>query len=329
MAARLSALVFLGRPQCRNKDWLHISVSYTENCIRTIRRASRIHSLLRPLVFRFLPEARLLQQQRREAKAILMPEVMARRKARFDAQQAIDITYESKDAISWFEDVADGRPYDHVSAQLSLSTAAIHTTSSTLLIIMYDILRHPELIAPLREEVVRAVREDGGWKKTTLYKLRLLDSVMRESTRVTTASPFAMRRQAEKAVTLSDGTKIPKGAYFMVSCVHLLDPANFGPEGDQFDGYRFYKLRQEPGHESRWQFVTTGADNMRFGHGTHACPGRFFAANEIKVAIAHLLLKYDWRFKDGPPKGRANEYEYVPDPKTLLQFKSRQPEIEF
>lgn len=32
---------------------------------------------------------------------------------------------------------------------------------------------------------------------------------------------------------------------------------------------------------------------------THA-PGRFFAANEIKIiALAHMLLKYDWKLAEG------------------------------
>ncbi|KAL1635865.1 hypothetical protein SLS56_001560 [Neofusicoccum ribis] len=326
VASRLSSLVFLGRPLCRNKDWLSISVSYTIHCIRTIRKFSTFHPLLRPFVYRFLAESRQLQQQRAAAKRIIEPEVMARRKARFAAQQAGE-KYESKDAVSWFEDVAAGRPYDYVSSQLSLATAAIHTTSSTLLIVMYDILRRPELIAPLREEAARVLREDGGWKKTSLYKMRLLDSVMKESVRITTVSPFAMRRYADREVTLFDGTKIPKGAYFLVSCTHLLNPSNFGDDGDKFDGYRFLKLREQAGQESRWQFVTTGQDNMRFGHGIHACPGRFFASNEIKIAIAHLLLNYDWRFKGDPPKGRSGEYEYVPDPRTVVQFRSREPEV--
>ncbi|KAI7784792.1 cytochrome p450 [Diaporthe eres] len=38
---------------------------------------------------------------------------------------------------------------------------------------------------------------------------------------------------------------------------------------------------------------------MGFGHGAHACPGRFFAANEVKIALAHLLMKYDWRLPEG------------------------------
>lgn len=48
----------------------------------------------------------------------------------------------------------------------------------------------------------------------------------------------------------------------------------------------------------------------------------------MKIALAHLLLKYDWKFKGKVPMGRQGEYEYVPDPKTMLQYRSRQPEID-
>jgi len=38
---------------------------------------------------------------------------------------------------------------------------------------------------------------------------------------------------------------------------------------------------------------------LLFGEGLHACPGRFFAINEVKIALCHMLLKYDWRLIDG------------------------------
>lgn len=50
--------------------------------------------------------------------------------------------------------------------------------------IMYDLIEQPELVKELREEIVSALLEDGGFQKTTLYKMRLLDSVMKESQRV-------------------------------------------------------------------------------------------------------------------------------------------------
>ena len=40
-------------------------------------------------------------------------------------------------------------------------------------------------------------------------------------------------------------------------------------------------------------------ENMSFGFGRHACPGRFFAANEMKLIMARLLLDYDIKMPPG------------------------------
>jgi cytochrome P450 len=53
-------------------------------------------------------------------------------------------------------------------------------------------------------------------------------------------------------------------------------------------------MRSQSGKEKEAYLTTTGANHFGFGHGNHACPGRFFAANELKIATCHILLKYDW-----------------------------------
>lgn len=69
--------------------------------------------------------------------------------------------------------------------QLLLSMAAIHTTTISVVAIMYELAARPEYIEPLREEMVNAIEEDGGvLKKTTLNKLMKLDSFMKESARM-------------------------------------------------------------------------------------------------------------------------------------------------
>lgn len=70
------------------------------------------------------------------------------------------------------------------------------------------------------------------------------------------------------------------------------------PDAGTYDGYRFYNIRQDPGLEHKANLVATTGDHMGFGHGKHACPGRFFAANEAKVVLSHMLLKYDWKLVD-------------------------------
>lgn len=102
------------------------------------------------------------------------------------------------------------------------------------------------------------------------------------------------------------------------------------PDAHRFDGYRFYNKRQEPGHEHRHQFVSTSPEHFGFGHGMHACPGRFFAANEIKIFLVHLLLKYDWKFaaQQGRPKSIEHGTEIICDQDVEFLFRPRQPELD-
>ena len=65
-----------------------------------------------------------------------------------------------------------------------------------------------------------------------------------------------------------------------------------------------------------------------FGYGKHSCPGRFFASNEIKVIVIHMLLKYDWEFTDQGrlPNGLSGTDRYM-DPRQKVMLKSRKEEI--
>lgn len=47
---------------------------------------------------------------------------------------------------------------------------------------MIDVCGHPEVIEPLREEIIQVIGTEG-WSKTTLYKMRRLDSILKESER--------------------------------------------------------------------------------------------------------------------------------------------------
>ena len=71
--------------------------------------------------------------------------------------------------------------------QLSLSFAAIHTTTELVSQVMVDLCQNPEIIGELRQEMAKALGE-GGWKKTSLYNMKLLDSVIKESLRLKPAA---------------------------------------------------------------------------------------------------------------------------------------------
>jgi len=296
LVARLSSRVFLGLPLCRNRRWLDIAKNYTVDSFVGSRILRTSPAIFRPIMYWFIPHCTRLRAQVRDARKLIMPEV-EKRKAR--AQKALEAGLKppkTADSIGWMYEIARGRDVDYVAAQLSLAVAAIHTTTEATTQALIDVSRNSEIVEPLREEIISVVSENG-WTKASLQKLRLMDSFLKESQRFTPMGEVSMNRYVEREFELSDGTVIPKGSRFFVAGAYT-DPAVYeNPE--KFDAFRFARKRMEPGQTNAWGHVTTSASHMGFGHGQHACPGRFFASNEIKVALCHLLLKYDFELLDG------------------------------
>jgi hypothetical protein len=113
-----------------------------------------------------------------------------------------------------------------------------------------------------------------------------------------------------------------------------LSPMPEQPSLDEFHPWRFSDLRKHSGEENKHQFVTTTTEDTVFGHGRWACPGRFFASNEIKAILIQLLARYD--IGVGPagqgegdggdwkrPETRIVEMGYYPDHTASVYFRDR------
>lgn len=139
-----------------------------------------------------------------------------------------------------------------------------------------------------------------------------------------------MRRRAIEDIKLTDGTVIRKGQNVITDSTHMWHAAHYGADAARFDGARFLRMRRTPGRENHGQLVSTSAEHLGFGHGHYACPGRFFAANEIKILLCHLLLKYDWKLAPGSehPKATPNGFFIVGDPSTRFLIRRRKEELD-
>ena len=106
-----------------------------------------------------------------------------------------------------------------------------------------------------------------------------------------------------KDITLSNGQVIPAGTVIEVPLAGIVTDESIWQEPEKFDALRHYKLRQQKGSASSVakaaemvasaQLVGVGHTSLQFGYGRHACPGRFFAAHEIKMIMATFLMHYD------------------------------------
>lgn len=137
-----------------------------------------------------------------------------------------------------------------------------------------------------------------------------------------------MRRRALDSLELSDGTFIPRGSNVAVSAHQAWDAATF-ENPHEWDGRRFLRRRETPGGERAAELVTTAADSLGFGHGFHACPARFFVADEIKIIMVQLLLHYDWRLPAGAPQSTLTHtfFQIIPDLGAKIEYRRRTPEV--
>lgn len=136
-------------------------------------------------------------------------------------------------------------------------------------------------------------------------------------------------------ITLSDGTHIPRGVVIAFShyAIHQ-DPTYYPDNPNAWDGFRFSAPRETVGakadltkvlEQKNQNLTATGADFQSFGHGRHACPGRFFASQEMKLMLAHIVMNYDVRVVGGSrPANKNFGGSSVPSEEAQLQIKLRE-----
>lgn len=132
-----------------------------------------------------------------------------------------------------------------------------------------------------------------------------------------------MPREVTSEITLLNGIRLSEGTLLAVSAQRHWDPSIY-PEPHKFRGDRFLELRQLRGKENMAQLVTTSPDHLGFGHGNHACPGRFLASAEIKIILTHLILGYEWKaIKGREPQIKVLGFNLDSDPGAKIEVRRR------
>ncbi|RDW65201.1 hypothetical protein BP5796_09893 [Coleophoma crateriformis] len=361
--ARLSARTFVGLPLCRDEEWINKTISLTTDTVEGVNAIKKYHPWIRDIVAPFVPELRRIKENQNFIADKLRSQVIsiiaaAKENGDFKRKPAADdvangeVTDENHNLVHWviknFKDPEKVTPEEVGLVEIGVAFAAIHTTSMATSFAIFDLAAYPQYTAELRKEIDSVIAEenypDRMLRKTSMPKLKKLDSFIKESQRCSPPGMINMGRivTAKQGVTLSTGHHLPHGTFLGFGAP--FDKDNRDPPKtvltaesqrplSEFYPWRFSDLRTQPGEQTRHMHVSSDNDDTAFGVGRHACPGRFFASNEIKMVVVELLKRYDLGV--GPQgQGAGGEFTrpkllefntfYAPDPDAKIYVRNRQ-----
>lgn len=323
--SRMSARVLVG-PELRD-EWQKLSLAYVSAVLKapsTVR--AKYHPSLYWLAKYLNPDVKEVLKFRRQAGQLLQPTIKARL-----ASSPGDEPHE--DAIQWLLDGhrAKGRTptADDIAQNLFvLMTASIHSTSSTALSILFDLMDHPQSLADIRREIAQVRSQNSaGWTRHALSELHTLDAFMRESQRVHSFTQLTVQRIVASPWTFKDGLSLPVGTQLsFASNEHNLD-ADTHADAATLDAGRFLRrtAAADPSSQHRLHFAST-EDTLVWGSGAHACPGRFFAEEALRLIFVRLLTAYDFKHPaDGQqrPPDMPRNFNIVPNVMAPLLFREK------
>ncbi|TBU43931.1 cytochrome P450 [Dichomitus squalens] len=303
VVARLSNRAFVGLPICRDKEYLRLATAVAMDFVKDGFILKMFPQFLRPVVAMLTGSTK---RTIRRTLPYLRPVIRERRSQIAEHGLGPDMPGKPGDMLQWIIEQAVPREGDDesiVTRVLLVNFASIHTASMSITHALYHLAAAPEYAEPLREEVM-SVTEAHGWTKAAMGRMWKLDSFLKESQRYNGIALTTIGRKAIKDVILSDGTVIPAGTRVASNTYGMHFDNAYYPDADKFDPFRFLNIRKVQGESTKHQLVNTSNDYAAFGVGRHACPGRFFAAIELKAMLAYIVLNYDLKMSgDGarPP----------------------------
>ncbi|XP_056145405.1 sterol 26-hydroxylase, mitochondrial [Lampris incognitus] len=195
-----------------------------------------------------------------------------------------------------------------------LLLAGVDTTSNTMMWVMYQLSRNPEVQNILYEEVSRCIPNDHIPSVEEVNRMPYLKAVIKEALRLYPVVPMNARIITEKEIVIG-GYRFPKRTTFTL-CHYAVshdektfpEPKKFKPERWLRDG----RVRPNP-------FAS-----IPFGFGVRGCVGRRIAEVTMYLSLVRIIRLFE--IKPDPTIGEVKSINYsilVADRQVNLRFLGR------
>jgi len=255
------------------------------------------------------PYADIDSFRRRDAARVglvaLVSAIMARRQdAPPESEQvAEDGPVEDRDLLDVLMSIRNPDGTERFSADevtgmfISMMFAGHHTTSGTAAWTLIELLRHPDELSAVRNELDELFTGDETVSYQALREIPRLEAAIKEALRL--HPPLILLLRVAKEDLVINGVQIRAGQMVGASPAVSNRIAEDFPAPDTFDPSRYLTPREED-RTNPWTWIP-------FGAGRHRCVGSAFAMMQLK-AIFCVLLR-DWEFElDQPFDSYRNDH---------------------
>ncbi|KAL2933256.1 Cytochrome P450 71A22 [Bienertia sinuspersici] len=189
-------------------------------------------------------------------------------------------------------------PRESIKAILLDVLAGGTDTSYTLLEwAMAELLRHPQAMKKLQEEVRESIQGKTGLKEDDLKNMNYLKAVIKETLRLHPPLPLLLFRESSEDVKIK-GYDIGAGTQVIVNAWAIQRDSAYWEEAEEFQPERFLN--------SSVDFKGQHYEFIPFGVGRRGCPGMLFGIADVELVLATLAYEFNWKL---PQEKRFNMVE--------------------
>ncbi|RTE72146.1 hypothetical protein BHE90_013443 [Fusarium euwallaceae] len=193
------------------------------------------------------------------------------------------------------EDPAKFTMYHVLAGCASNIVAGSDTTATSLSGILYHLLKNPQALQRLRQEIEEFNHQDSNSRTITWtqsQKMPYLQAVIKEALRLHTAVALPMERVVPQGGAEICGHYFPQGTYVGINnWVYHRNKAIFGEDANEFKPERW--LTSDPENLS-----IMNKNLISFGAGARTCIGRHIAALQMSKLVPRLIRDFDFTLSE-------------------------------
>ncbi|XP_073024441.1 calcium-dependent lipid-binding protein-like [Primulina eburnea] len=172
----------------------------------------------------------------------------------------------------------------------SLSYAGSDTTSSTVEWAMSELLRHPDEMLKLKNELKEVIGKNEQVTESDISRLQYLRAVVKETFRVHPAAALLVPHKSQEDTEIN-GYIIPKNAQILINAWAIGRDSRTWSDSTSFTPERFFEREAD--------FKGQHFELLPFGAGRRICPGWPLASRMVHLMVATLVHNFEWKLDGG------------------------------